>query len=280
MKKQLQITRKLYPEDLSYGIVSKPDYDVIPSLSNGLERVLFNQGVHFLRDIRTNVYNFDPFLQNITQPEHFDYDSLIPPFIPASEDTELQKLGLQKGVKFVSSTSSMTPILGHIYYLISKHKPLNISPFLSQAFQGEPRTFTALSRSPISVILKSSGGNLHSIVVEQKPDDDDETVLSLLGQSLEFLLTNSKEDYLRMLSKNKTVEQSDKEIKSTYIYSQAGPFLLRSQLDCKDPRLPRQTFDLKTRATLPIRMDIENYKVKYSFLELSRLSIAISSWIV
>lgn len=31
-------------------------------------------------------------------------------------------------------------------------------------------------------------------------------------------------------------------------------------MDCHDPRLPKKSFDLKTRATLPIRMDIGNYR--------------------
>lgn len=36
---------------------------------------------------------------------------------------------------------------------------------------------------------------------------------------------------------------------------------MRSQLDCHDPRLPGTgVFDLKTRAALPIRMDLMNYK--------------------
>lgn len=34
---------------------------------------------------------------------------------------------------------------------------------------------------------------------------------------------------------------------------------MRSQLDCHDPWLPRRTFDLKTRAVLPVRMDVANY---------------------
>lgn len=42
-------------------------------------------------------------------------------------------------------------------------------------------------------------------------------------------------------------------------YSECGPLLMRSQLDCYDPRLPGTgVFDIKTRATLPIRMDVAN----------------------
>jgi len=36
--------------------------------------------------------------------------------------------------------------------------------------------------------------------------------------------------------------------------------LMRSQLDCRDERLPRKIFDLKTRATFPVRLDVANYK--------------------
>lgn len=41
--------------------------------------------------------------------------------------------------------------------------------------------------------------------------------------------------------------------------------MLRSQLDCHDNRLPKKSFDLKTRATLPIRMDVRNYRDYLSY---------------
>jgi len=42
---------------------------------------------------------------------------------------------------------------------------------------------------------------------------------------------------------------------------------MRSQLDCYDPRLPGTgVFDLKTRAALPVRMDIMNYKQHSTYL--------------
>lgn len=38
---------------------------------------------------------------------------------------------------------------------------------------------------------------------------------------------------------------------------------MRSQLDCYDPRLPGTgVFDIKTRAALPIRMDLMNWEVR------------------
>lgn len=48
--------------------------------------VYHSPGVHFLRDPKTKVYNFTPYLEDITQPLDFDYDSLQP-YITSSKDT-------------------------------------------------------------------------------------------------------------------------------------------------------------------------------------------------
>lgn len=46
------------------------------------------------------------------------------------------------------------------------------------------------------------------------------------------------------------------------IVRKARSLLMRSQLDCKDGRLPgKGTFDIKTRAALVIRHDRANYEV-------------------
>lgn len=42
---------------------------------------------------------------------------------------------------------------------------------------------------------------------------------------------------------------------------------MRSQLDCQDPRLPGTgVFDIKTRASLPIRIDLLNYEENSGYL--------------
>lgn len=48
--------------------------------------------------------------------------------------------------------------------------------------------------------------------------------------------------------------------------SQSSTLLMRSQLDCQDSRLPGSgTFDIKTRACLPIRHDRANYKANSAY---------------
>ena len=49
---------------------------------------------------------------------------------------------------------------------------------------------------------------------------------------------------------------------------------MRSQLDCVDPRLPGTgVFDIKTRAAVPIRLDILNYEVKYKCAACDRHNV-------
>ena len=195
-----EVTRRINPDDLPVHVISSPLLSSIPQLAHGLERVLFNPGIHFLRDCRTAVYNFDPFLRKIIQPEQFNFEQCVPPFVPPSEDAKLRELAKDcRGVRYCSSTSSMSAAMSHLYFLISRMKPLNLSAFVSQAFEDEPVTFTALTRAPASFLLKRHEGAAVQSLVAEKPVKEEPSVLSLLGQSLERLLTSSKDEFGRML---------------------------------------------------------------------------------
>ena len=65
----------LYPSDLKFEAV-EVDKPPVPMLSYGLDRVLFNPGVYRLQDPRTQVYNFDPYLEKIMPANEFDFDAL------------------------------------------------------------------------------------------------------------------------------------------------------------------------------------------------------------
>jgi hypothetical protein len=59
-------------------------------------------------------------------------------------------------------------------------------------------------------------------------------------------------------------EMRDK--REAYYYSASKNLVMRSQLDCHDDRLPRRTFDIKTRATVAIRMDRLNHMMNRGYL--------------
>ena len=189
---------------LFYSFVSDvhpEDFGTVPKLSHGLDRVLFNPGVHFLRDPRTNVYNYDPFLRNICQPDEFNFDS-VPKFVPPSQDTSLHTAATKYSSKFVSSTSSIAPSMSHFYFLISRLKPMNLSSRFTGPFEDEPQTFTQLCRSPVGVHLRPhrllKDTSIRSLVTE-KASKEEPNILMQLGNVMEKLLTNTKGDFERML---------------------------------------------------------------------------------
>lgn len=268
----------LRPSQASLEVLGPTSTHAIPRLAHGLDRVLFNPGVHFLRDPRTKVYNFDPYLRTILPPDRFNFDALTP-FQPAYEDEALLGLARERGARYVTSTSSISATLGTIYYCLSQLRPLNLA-CLSSAFEGEPRSFTALTRSPQSVLLRPHPGGLRSVMVEKAAVDSGTggNVLMRLGHLLERMLTMSPTEFQRLSldSPNPLRRRVDGD-GEVYSYTHAGSILMRSQLDCHDPRLPRGTFDLKTRAVLPIRMDIGNYQ-RYTEYRLTSLQGLLGSF--
>lgn len=90
--------------------------------------------------------------------------------------------------------------------------------------------------------------------------EDNNYVLTQLGKSLEKLLTSSPDVYEKHLRINSDkLSAEEKNRPESYHYAKIGGIVMRSQLDCMDPRLPRQTFDLKTRAVHAVRLDRANW---------------------
>jgi hypothetical protein len=74
--------------------------------------------VHFTRDPRSHVYNFDTSLEHVPQADQFAYHRL-PQYITASEDEDLYELVKRTGMKYYGSTSTLTKALSQIYFHIS-----------------------------------------------------------------------------------------------------------------------------------------------------------------
>ncbi|KAI1314987.1 hypothetical protein EDD11_001423 [Mortierella claussenii] len=234
----------------------------VAALEHGLDRVLFNPGVHWLQDPRSLVYNFDPYLRSICQPENFDYEAL-PEYKTSSRDQTLMTMAQKKKRKYVGSTSSTTSALSQYYFLISGWKPLKMG-HLSEAFSSQPKGFTKLSRAPSTIQLVYKGNGIYAIDADKTFDTS--TVLMQLGKSMEKMLTSTPEEFSRFTKKNSwQVTKQEREQPEAFNYIGVDNLLLRSQLDCEDPRLPGKTFDLKTRAAVAIRLDINNYELNKGY---------------
>jgi hypothetical protein len=228
-----------------------------PKIHHDLDRVLFNPGVHYLQDPRSRVYNFEPYLRDIMPVHEFDFEA-VDSYITSSKDTRLEHLAKSLGKKYSGSTSSMTSILSHFHYLLSHWRGINAES-LSKAFPVEYRSFTQLSRAPVATFLRYKGDGTYAIDADKEFDTD--SILSLLGRSLEKMLTLPPAEY-ESLRKANAAERTDDftQHPDTFHYSSLGDFLMRSQLDAYDPRLPGTgMFDLKTRAVVSVRMDVSNF---------------------
>ena len=206
----------------------------VPRLAHGLDRVLFNQGVYQLQDPHSKVYNFNPYLQKIMPVTEFDYDALSQ-YQTSSQDDFLKSFAKEQGKKYVGSTSSMTSTLMHFHYLLSSWRKLNIGMF-SKDFPDTLQTFTALNRAPNAIFLRWKNG---TYAVDADKQYDDANVLMMLGRSMEKLMTMSVPEFEQYRKGNsQSIPAGERAKPESYNYSAHGDFLLRSQLDAYDPRLP------------------------------------------
>lgn len=239
------------PGQFQYTTLQVPGQSDIPKLQHKLSRVLFSPGVHYLQDPRTQVYNFNPYLQDIMPVDQFDFDA-ISTFVTASKDETLTALAQANGLKYYASTSSMTGALSQLHFLLSNFRPVSLLDFSRQ----QPETLgkmTKGARLPATMILRNRNG---CYAIDSDKSSDREIVLSLLGHSLERFLTKTPQEYELYKKRPQERMEKIKEV-NTYHYAKSGPFLMRSQLDCHDDRLlGTGTFDLKTRAVAAVRHDL------------------------
>lgn len=188
----------------------------------------------------------------------FDFEALKE-YITSSKDESLIQLARDYNKKYVGSSSSMTGVLSHFHYLLSQWRPIN-RDMVSAGFPDKLLTFTRLLRSPAAMFLHYKDG---VYAIDADKEFDTANVLMNLGKSMEKLLTLPKEEFerYRKSSENKISAEEERAIPEAYHFSTIGDFIMRSQLDGYDPRLPGTgMFDLKTRAVVSIRMDVKNFR--------------------
>ncbi len=239
---------------------------VIPKLEHNLDRVLFSPGVHYLQDPRSQVYNFSPYIQDLTSLNKLD-KKYTASYTPPEKDKILGGLARKHGKTFYSSTSSMTRILTQFHFLLSNRRPAVLDHF-SKYFP-EFANLSKSASSPASVFVHYKP-EFETYSIDSDQSFQNETVISILGLLMEKFLTTPEAKFEKL----KIGESSNSDVETaslnTHHYSTCGDFVMRSQLDCQDSRLPGSgVFDLKTRAVCSVRHDINyttiiptNYKIK------------------
>lgn len=97
-------------------------------------------------------------------------------------------------------------------------------------------------------------------------DFERKNILMDYGRILEKFFTVDRQSFNRYLLKpDGTSSSLPQDAADSFHYAQVDNFLLRAQLDSQHPDLPRKIFDIKTRATLAIRMDVDRYNVNTGY---------------
>ncbi|KAL8795975.1 MAG: hypothetical protein Q9195_001550 [Heterodermia aff. obscurata] len=234
------------------------DQPPVPSLSFGLERVLFNPGVYHLQDPRSRVYNFDPYLEKIMPVSEFDF-SALKAYITSSGDETLKEIARSNGKRYIGSSSSMTSVLAHFHYLLSQWREIGTSMLSNKFPKSASKLFTAVQKAPTAVFLRWQDG---TYAIDADKQFATANILMMLGKSMEKLLTLEKDGFERYRKSSETaVPLEERNAPESYHYSTMGDFLMRSQLDAHDARLPGSgMFDLKTRAVVSVRMDYQEFE--------------------
>lgn len=253
-KKKELIESMLVPEGLRYQCLPLGPSQ-IPKLHHGLSRVLFSPGPQFLRDPRTARFNFDKRLLLLPKPDAFDMNSL-PAFVKGSQDTMLAGLCREHGRKYFTSTSSLTTTLAKLHLLISGQKTVSLDDFTKPFGDMTANMAVRLRTKPFGLILRHRDDTYGIEIYDPSPDPDSAVLLDL-GHIIEQFITTDTESFDGMLRGS---QQPQTATANCFMYSLTDKFILRAQLDCAHPALPKQRFDIKSRATLPIRMYLKGYE--------------------
>jgi hypothetical protein len=257
------------------GDLSATDFPVRPikaerqgkvaRLANNLQRVLFSPGVHYIRDPRTGVWNFPKELSQIPTPEEFNFDTL-PDYITASKDPELAELAQADGIKYSGSTSTLTGAFSQVWLTLNGGQAVDISK-LTQEYAMQGADYTAGAQLPAAIAVWPQPNGRYA-VDSDKRFQTNVNILSEYGNILEKVLTTDASEWWKSLKEvPEGFEPVEKPTaREAYAYSRGGKILMRSQLDCQDNRLPGSgTFDIKTRAAMPIRHDRANWEAHKVF---------------
>ncbi|ODV92618.1 hypothetical protein CANCADRAFT_16659, partial [Tortispora caseinolytica NRRL Y-17796] len=224
-----------------------------PRLAHNLDRALFSPGVHYLQDPRSHVYNFDPYLGEVMSVGDFDFRA-IPAYTVTSKDKTLSSIAERCKARFIASSSSITGILSKFHYAMFPTKKYDVRQVSHHIKPDDTPSFS--SRLPAVAFLRRSDNGIYALDASKAYDY--EHILTHLGKTMELLLTSAPAEFEKYRMNGSESQMRGSEIKpDTYHYSQYKDFLLRSQIDCYDPRLPGTgTFDLKTRACVSVRHDL------------------------
>lgn len=143
--------------------------------------------------------------------------------------------------------------------LITRERGVQLGRFSDIFQRTKNNKFGYFSRGPTKGRLCYLNG-IYAIDRKIPGDQEIGNVLMDYGRTLEKQLTVDSEVFKKyLLQPNENLSDVEQDNAESFNYTVVDNFVLRAQLDAFDERLPRKTFDIKTRATHPIRHDVYNF---------------------
>lgn len=148
----------LSPASTGFVEYPAPHHVPVATLAHSLERVLFNPGVHFLRDPRSGVYNFTrDTLENVPKISEFDF-SKLPQYVTSSKDEALKEIAASQDKKFSGSTSSTVGMLCQVSRRSRMHIRDTCHPMAILRRPVIPQIYFWLSKGKLVHLGMLSGG--------------------------------------------------------------------------------------------------------------------------
>ena len=139
----------------------------MPTLQNCLEFLPTQPGIFPIESICKLDTRLYPFFTRMPAYSQINED-VIAPYHPPASDPNLRRIATQtEGIKYLTSTSTITSVLSHIYYAISNYKSPHFN-HLTQAYDKEPMKFMVSQRKPNTVFIrkileKKNGEKLYGV---------------------------------------------------------------------------------------------------------------------
>ena len=250
---------KPLPRDFKLSI-AEHQFSRPPTLKHGLERLVRTRGIYPVDEMST--FTGNNFLKTILSPSA-EILKKFPAYTPPSQDKALLATAVKENMRFVTGSSSITEELTHIYYLLSNFKSPDMTG-LAKNYDHKNLNFMSAYRKPTTFMLRRLTPDIYSIDGDSGLVPELNKDLSDMGVVLEAMLTTDESTYRRICDpKSGITKEEIADVLSggrSHKMRTMGDLLIRSQMDCEsmDESGRYFIFEIKTRATAPLRYDVKN----------------------
>ena len=269
---------KPLPKDFKLAL-AEHQFSRPPTLKHGLERLIRTQGIYPVDEVASMAGN--NFLKTLISPPP-DILAKFPSYVPPSQDKVLLATAQKENKRFVTGSSSITEELTHIYYLMSNFKSPDMTG-LGKNYEHKNLNFMSAYRKPTTFLLRRLTPDIYAIDGDSGLVPELNKDLSDMGIVLEAMLTTDESIYRRICDPASGITKEEiADVLSggrSHKMRTMGDLLIRSQIDCEsmDETGRYFVFEIKTRATAPLRYDVKNIPL-YLDYKINRRSGSTESY--